>query len=163
VSKAFGSDEAASLAPRVFTGLGGLTAQRLSTAMRVGEGIAGIAKLFQLHPVFWPRTYVDLKVQLEADRVRVALRACPALEESDGLTWFAGLNGASDRALDAIAHAVDRRARCRLAHVRPDEQFAYEIVIDPRAEPAADADEVVLAKFSSGATFVLTPTRAPQR
>jgi hypothetical protein len=161
VSQAFGPEEATTLGPRVFTGLGGLTAQRLSSAMRVGEGMEGIAKLFQLHPVFWPRTYVDLDVQLEVDRVRIALRPCPAFEEADGLTWLAGLSE-SDRALLAIAQAVDRRALLVPVRVRPGERVAYEIVIDPKAVSAADPEEVVLAKISSGATFVFAPTRSPR-
>ncbi len=112
-SQAFGSAEAATLGPRVFTGLSGITAQRLRDAMAVGDGAAGIAKLIQLHPVFWPRTYVDLTVELMDDeRVRFALGPCPALEESDDLTWFAGLGGPADRALDTMVQAVDRRARC---------------------------------------------------
>ena len=159
-SQAFGSAEAASLGPRVFTGLSGITAQRLRVALAVGDGAAGIAKLIQLHPVFWPRTYVDLRVELtEDDRVRFALGPCPALEEVDGLTWFAGLGGPADRALDAMVQAVDRRARCMPTGVRPGERFAYEVVIDPDAEPATDADEVVLAKFSTGSAFVFVPRR----
>ena len=120
VSQAFGSAEAAILGPRVFTGLSGITAQRLRVALAVGDGAAGIAKLIQLHPVFWPRTYVDLSVELtEDDRVRFALGPCPALEEGDGLTWFAGLGGPADRALDAMVQAVDRRAdACPPASVR---------------------------------------------
>jgi hypothetical protein len=160
VSQAFGSAQAETLGPGVFTGLGGLTAQRLSATMGVGESAVGIAKVFQLHPMFWPRTYVDLGVQLEdSDRVRVALRPCPALEEGDGRTWFGGLGGPSDRALDAIAQGVDPRARCFPVRVRREERFAYEIVIDPQATPAVDPDEVVLAKISTGSRFVFTPGR----
>jgi hypothetical protein len=160
LTQAFGTAESSTLGPRVFTGLGGLTAQRLCAAMGVGRGVVGIAKLFQLHPMFWPRTYVALDVQLEdRDRVRVALSRCPALEEEDGMTWFAGWGGPSDRGLDAIAQAVDPRARCVPVRTRREERFAYEIVIDPEAEPATDPDEVALAKFSTGATFVFTPRR----
>jgi hypothetical protein len=160
LSQAFGPAEPRALGPRVFTGLGGLTAQRLHAAMGTGQGGAGIAKLFQLHPMFWPRTYVDLDVQLEdRDRVRVALRACPALDEGDELTWFAGLGGPSDRGLNAMAQAVDPRARCVPVRLSREERFACEIVIDPDAEPAMEPDEVVLAKFSTGSAFDLSPRR----
>ncbi len=43
--------------------------------------------------------------------------------------------------------------------VRLGERFAYEVVIDPETAPATDADEVVLAKFSTGSTFVFAPRR----
>ena len=159
-AQAFGQAEAATLGPRVFTGLGGITAQRLSVAMNVGEGPVGMAKLLQLHPMFWPRTYVGLEVDLEEDqRVRISLRSCPALEEEDGLTWFAGLGGPSDRALDTIVQAVDRRARCVPSPLRAGERFAYDVVIEPDAEPATDPDEVVLAKISTGSAFVFSPRR----
>ena len=162
-AQAFGWAEAATLGPRVFTGLGGITAQRLSVAMGVGEGAVGIAKLLQLHPMFWPRTYVDLEVELgEDEQVRVSLRTCPALEGEDGLTWFAGLGGPSDRALDAIVQAVDPRARCVPSRLRTGERFAYTVEIEPDAEPATDPDEVVLAKISTGSAFVFSPRRRPQ-
>ena len=161
--KAFGWAEAVTLGPRVFTGLGGITAQRLSVAMGVGEGAVGIAKLLQLHPIFWPRTYVGLDVELgEDEQVRVSLGSCPALDEDDGLTWFAGLGGPSDRALDAIVQAVDRRARCVPSPLRPGERFAYDVVIEPDAQPATDPDEVVLAKISTGSAFVFSPRRRPR-
>jgi hypothetical protein len=119
-----------------------------------------IARLLEFHPMFWPRTYVDLRVEVVDDaRVRFALGACPVLDEADGFTWFAQLGGAADRALDAIVHAVDPRASCHAVPTRDDERFAYEAVIDPTAPPATEAPEIALAKISGGAAFVFSPRR----
>jgi hypothetical protein len=141
--------------------LAGITAQRLLPAMGIGERDAtGIAKLLQVHPMFWPRTYVDLRVELVDDaRVRFAFGPSPMFDEADGYTWFAQLGGATDRALDAIVQAVDRRASCRAVPTQDDEGYAYEAVIDSAAPEATEPDEVLLGKISTGAAWVFTPRR----
>ncbi len=138
-----------------------MTAQRLVAALEIEtHDAAAIAHLLRLHPMFWPRTYVDLRIEvLDDERVRFALGPSPILDEADGFTWFAQLGGAGDRALDAIVHAVDPRAACYPVATRGDERFAYEAVIDPNAKPRPEANEIALAKISGGATFVFTPRR----
>ena len=166
VADHYGEETALALIPQIFTGLAGMTAQRLVPVLGIGAaGTAdadarAIAKLLRLHPMFWPRTYVDLRVEVVDDAtVRFALGPCPVLDEADGFTWFAQLGGAGDRALDAIVQAVDPRAACRAVATRGDERFAYEAVIDPLARPATEAPEIALAKISGGATFVFSPRR----
>ena len=161
VSERYGEDAALALVPQIFTGLAGMTAQRLVPVLELTERDAhDIAHLLRLHPMFWPRTYVDLRVEVVADdRVRFALGPCPVLDEADGFTWFAQLGGASDRALDAIVQAVNPQAACQPVATRGDERFAYEATIDPAAAPAQEAQEIALAKISGGATFVFTPRR----
>jgi hypothetical protein len=161
VAQRYGEEEAARINPMVFTGLAGLTAQRLRTAMKVdGDGADAIAKLLQLHPVFYPRTYVDLAVEVVADdRVRFAILESPVFDEADGYTWFTQLGGASDRALDAIVQAVNPRACVVPTAVRAGERFAYDVVIDPNATPAREAPEIGLAKISTGATVEFSPRR----
>jgi hypothetical protein len=161
VSQHYGDAEAAAINPQVFTGLAGLTAQRLRDALRIdGDDAWAIAKILQVHPVFFPRTYVDLRVEVVDDqRVRFAMDACPALDEGDGLTWFAQLGGGADRALDAIVQAVNPRAACRAVATRDSERFAYEAVIDANATPAREAPEIALGKISTGASVTFTPRR----
>lgn len=161
VSQRYGEEIALELLPQIFAGLAGMTAQRLVPVLEIEERDAdAIARLLRLHPMFWPRTYVDLRVEVLDDaRVRFALGPCPALAEGDGFTWFSQLGGAGDRALAGIVQAVNPRAECRPVATRADEQFAYEVVIDPTAKPATEPAEVALAKISGGATFVFTPRR----
>jgi len=161
VAQAFGEDKATAAAPGVFTGLAGLTAQRLVPAMKIGgDGADAVAKLLQVHPMFWPHTYVKTSVAvLDDDRVRFALLPCPALDEDDDYTWFAQLGGDGDRALDAIVQAVNPRAVCHAVATAGAERLAFEAVIERDAEPAREAPEIGLAKFSSGASFVFTPRR----
>jgi hypothetical protein len=161
VTERLGADVATELNPQVFTGLAGLTAQRLRSAMGIdGADATAMATLLQIHPIFHPRAYVDLRVEVIDDaRVRLAFGACPALDEDDGFTWFAQLGGDADRALDAIVQAVDPRASCHAVATRADERLAYEAVIDPAAPPAPEAPEIALGKISTGATVVFTPRR----
>jgi hypothetical protein len=161
VSQHYGDAEAASINPQVFTGLAGLTAQRLRDALAIDrDDAAAIAKVLQVHPVFFPRTYVDLSVEVvDDDRVRFAIGPCPALDEGDDLTWFAQLGSQADRALDAIVQAVNPRASCHSVSLQGSERFAYEAVIDPTATPASEAPEIGLAKISTGATVTFTPRR----
>ena len=161
VSQHYGDAEAATINPQVFTGLAGLTSQRLRDALGIsGDDANAIAKILQVHPVFYPRTYVDLTVDVvDTEHVRFAIGACPALDEGDALTWFAQLGGDADRALDAIVQAVNPRAACHAVATQGSERFAYEAVIDPNATPAREAPEIALGKISTGATVVFTPRR----
>jgi hypothetical protein len=165
VSQHYGEAEAAAINPQVFTGLAGMTAQRLRDAMGIdGNDAPAIAKILQVHPMFFPRTYVDLSVELidgglDGERVRFAIGPCAALDEGDGLTWFSYLGAESDRALDAIVQAINPRARCHAVAPLGSESFAYEAVIDPNATPASEAPEIALAKISTGATVTFTPRR----
>ncbi len=160
VAQRFGEEEAARINPMVFTGLAGLTAQRLRTAMKIdGDGADAIAKVLQIHPMFFPHTYVGLTVDVVDDRVRFAILDSPVFEEADDYHWFAQLGGAGDRALDAIVQAVNPRASVTATAARPGERFAYEAVIDPNATPAREAPEIGLAKISTGATVEFSPRR----
>ena len=112
-----------------------------------------MAKLFQLHPAFLPRSYVDWRVTLTGPRsARLALGDCAALREGDACSWLAGLTAAPHRALDAIAAAGDPRARCRPVPAE-DARLAWEVVVDPAAEPWPDPPELALARISRGAAF----------
>jgi hypothetical protein len=163
VAQHYGEETALELLPQIFTGLAGMTAQRLVAALDLESDAVGMARLLSLHPMFWPRTYVDLRVeQLEDARVRFSFGPSPAFDEADGFTWLSQLGGAGDRALDAIVYAVNRRASCHAVATRGDERFAYEAVIDPNATPATEAPEIALAKLSGGASFVFK-TRRPVR
>ncbi len=161
VTQHYGDEEAATINPQVFTGLAGITAQRLRDAMGIeGDDASAIAKILQLHPMFFPRTYVDLSVVVtDDDRVRFAIGPCAALDEGDGLTWFAHLGDGADRALDAIVQAINPRAACHAVATTGTERYAYEAVIDPAAMPAREAPEIALAKISTGATVTFTPRR----
>jgi hypothetical protein len=161
VAQRYGDDEAERMRMPMFTGLGGLTAHRLRAAMAIdGEDSTAIARVLQLHPLFHPRAYVDLRVEVEDDAtVRFAIGACPVLEEVDRWTWHADLDAPRHGGLDAIVRAVNPRASVVSVAPRAGERHAWYAVVDPTADPAPEAPEVGLARISTGASFAFTPRR----
>lgn len=160
IADRWGVEAAREIAAQQFIGSAGVAAERVAPAMQIAAGASrdadldAIAKLFQLHPAFYPRAYVDFDVQRTGDTVRCAIRDSGAFHEGDAFSWFA-LLGESDEAhpaLDAIVHAVNPRARCRRIDIAGT-RVAWSVEIDPSAEPSAEAAAVSLAKMSKGATF----------
>jgi hypothetical protein len=154
-------DEAAAreIAAQQFIGSAGVAAERVGAAMHIaGNDLDAIAKLFQIHPAFYPRAYVDLHVARDRDAVRCWIGDGPAFREGDAYSWFALLadSDAPHPALAAIVRTVNPRARCRTVAV-PGARVAWSIAIDPTAEPAPELPAVGLAKLSKGATFRFVP------
>jgi hypothetical protein len=158
--KRFGDACIPRLARKQWTGIAGLTAERLQRAMKIeGDGIDAVAKIFQLHPAFHPRTYVDFNLEISGpSSARLQIRPCPALEEGDGYSWFAHLGSEAHPALDAIARVANPRARCLPVACERDRR-AWDLVIDPNADPSPEPAEVQLAKISTGAAIVFERRR----
>jgi hypothetical protein len=148
------------IAAQQWTGIAGLTAERLHRALSLGgDDAEAIAKVLQLHPCFHPRDYVDLRVGLEDGGVRVAFGECAAFQEGDDCSWLAHLGEEPHPALDAIARAVNPRASCIPTQARGDERLAFRVQIDSDAKPHPEARDVELAKVSKGAHIVLQRRR----
>lgn len=154
-----GEEVARELARGGWTGAAAIGAWRIKRALGLGEGIEDVAEVFRLHPHFLPRTYVALAVEVTGERTaRISVGPCPALEEADADSWFGGLTEAGHPALEAIATLVNPRARLRPAE--PGEaRFAWEVVLDPDAEPRPEPPEMRLARMSRGVDFELMPRR----
>jgi len=157
MAERWGDEVAGEIAALQWVGIAGLAAERVVAALGIdGDGLDAIAKLFQVHPAFHPRAYVDLHVERAPDAVRCWIGECAAWSEGDPYSWFARLGAEPHRALETMAQCVNRRARCRPLSV-PGARVAWSVVIDPDAEPALEAPEVALAKLSKGATFRFAP------
>jgi hypothetical protein len=155
--------DAAELGRAQWTGIAALTSERLAKLLKIsGESIEDVAKIFQLHPCFFPRTYLDFQVEITGPQsARIGIRDCDALEEGDAHSWFAGLTSAEPHsALDAIAGAINPRARCHPVASPKAARLAWEIVIDPASTPQQPPQELNLAKISRGASFEFEQRRA---
>jgi hypothetical protein len=160
VEQHFGESFAREVGRQQWTGMAGLAAQRLHRGMGVpGDGPEAIAKVLQIHPCFHPRDYVDLRVAAEDGGVRLAFGDCPAFQEGDAHSWFAGLDERPHPAIDAIARAVNPRASSAATAAGPGERLAFRIDIDPDSEPHPEPPDVKLAKLSRGASLVLERRR----
>jgi hypothetical protein len=160
IAERFGEAAAVELGRRQWVGSAALGAVRLRRALGLeGGGIETVAKVFQLHPHFLPRSYVDLRVDVTGPgSARVTIADCPGRYEADGLSWFAGLTHAHSPALDALAGAIDAQARCVPVEAG-DDVLAWDIVVDPEAPPQPEPPELALARMSTGADFELIQRR----
>lgn len=171
VAQRWGDTEAAEFGSGVFTGVAGIGAERLRRELRVtGDDATAIAKVLQLHPVFFPRSYVSPLIEIvDATTLRFALLDAPCFEEVDPYSWFhtfeADGHAPEDGhgALDAIAFAVNPCARSRRVATRSGERHAFEVRIDPASEPQRQAGFVSLAKISTGATVTFIPRTEVRR
>ena len=161
IAQRFGDEQAVELGRKQWVGIAALAAHRLRAELGIeDDGIEAIAKVFQLHPHFHPRTYVDLRVEVTGARsARLTLGDCPAFGEGDAYSWIAGLADAPHPALDAIAGAINPHARCRPAPVAATGTRAWDVEIDPDAKPQEEPRELGLARISRGADFELIQRR----
>jgi len=162
IARRYDDDAADELGRRQWIGAAALAAHRIRDALAIqGDGIDAVAKVFQLHPHFHPRSYVDWRVSVTGKRTaRLELHDCPALQEGDRYSWFAGLEAASHPALDAIAGAINPRARCVAVRDPGVARLAWDVDIDPLAEPQDDPPELKLARISRGANWQFEQRRA---
>jgi hypothetical protein len=159
VDRRFGAGAAAEIGTRQWIGSAAVGAHRLRRALGLGDrdDIAAVARVVQLHPHFLPRTYVDLHVEVTGERsARMVFGPSPAFAEGDGYSWFAGLTAEAHPALDALVGTVNPRARCRPVPQPAPHQIAFDVVIDPGAEPRPEPAELGLARISTGLDFELT-------
>jgi hypothetical protein len=141
------TEEAVEALDRQFTGVAGVVADRIHRALGLGTGATDLATTFHLHPAFHPRAYVAWDVAVDGASVRLSLGDCPARDERGFASWVTGLADGHDRALQAIAAAVDPRWR-----VAPDGPDRWAVTLGEDA--AEELPEVKVARFSTGATHV---------
>jgi len=155
VAQRMSPEVASEIGPRVLAGVVPVTATRLARAFDIDGGdAAALARVLLLHPSLQPTGYVDATVeQIDENTVRLAFGPSAIFDEDDDHTWLAGLGGAGDRAVGALARALDPRFVATHVFPRDGEVHAYEITLDPDTEPRLEEPETALARFSGAATF----------
>jgi hypothetical protein len=135
-------------------GSAGVASRRLRAALGIaGDDVDAVLKVLQLHPAFLPGY-----LRFDLDRVgpargRLAIRDCDALAEGDPWSWYALLDATPHPALDAMVQAVNPRARCVPAAPPAGARYAWDVVIDAAAEPAAPRPEVGMVEATGTARF----------
>ncbi|MET9492233.1 hypothetical protein [Nocardia sp. NPDC006630] len=143
------------IARKQFTGIAGLTSERLRNALKLGDDPASLAKVLRLHPALNPAAYVAAEVSSETyggERV-VELRLdrdCGAC--TDG-AWPELLDADHLEPLNALVRGVNPRFR---AEVRAADDRALTIEIGLAATPFPEVSEVAITRFSTGAAFDFT-------
>ena len=152
VERRHSTEDAVTVAGRQFTGVAGMIAGRLRAALGLGADLDAVATVFELHPAFHPRAYINWHVGSDGDRVLLELGDCDALAEESTESWITVLADGHDTALTAIARGVDPRAEVVAIEASPGRRAAWEVRIGQ--EPAVEHPDVTLTRFSSGAAFV---------
>lgn len=143
-------DQAREICRKQLVGVAGIAAERIHRALDLGGGRPGALRTLALHPLLNPAAYVD--ADLDADRG--LLRVRPGAAHEDG-AWIA-LCGPQDRsALQAVVRAVDSR----LDVVVEGHPEAWTATL-AEGEPAQEADEVAVTRFSTGSAFAFEPRRS---
>jgi hypothetical protein len=159
-----GAEVAEDVVRGAWLGCAPAASRRVRDALGIpGDDAAAIAKVLQAHPAFLPG-YAALRVEAPGpDRVRLAVADCDALAEAGPRGWGALLADRPEPALDAMAQAVNPRARVAAVTPRGDERGAWEIRIDPSAAPAPEPPEAAMVSGSGTAEFRFTRRRALRR
>jgi hypothetical protein len=123
-------------------------AERLAAALGLtGGGVEAVARVLALHPALPPGVAAELELKGERG-ARLALSGPRELLDAGAPGWLGLLAAGEARPIEAIAQAVDARARVRAG---PDHTFAIEL--DPRAEPAPQPQSAALTKLSTVAAW----------
>ncbi len=127
-----------------------------------GDDIETMAKIIQLHPHFYPRTYVDLRVDITGpNSLRISIGDCPALQENVLHNWFSQLGREPHPALESMVAHVNPRARCHSVDNTGDAPLAWDVVIDETNEPLEEPMEMQIARSSKGVNFTFEQRRLP--
>jgi hypothetical protein len=141
-----GRDSATDFGRRQFAGVAGVVAARLRDALDLPPTLAGAGRVLALHPGLQPYEYVRGDVDLDGDRLTVALDRNSAAM-ADG-AWPSLLDGDHLGPLDAMVWAIDPHLRCEA--LSDDGSLFVEVVRDAVEAPLSD--DVALTRFSTGAT-----------
>jgi hypothetical protein len=149
-----GVEAAIELSRRQFTGVAGVTSERLGNALGLPPTLAGAARMLALHPGLLPYEYVRCDVSLD-DRLTLRLDRDSAAT-IDG-AWPAMMGGDHLAPLDAMVRAIDPQLRCEA--ISDDDALVIEVVRSDGETP--ESDDVVLTRFSTGVTHRFEPRGTP--
>ena len=134
-------------------GVAGIGAERIARALgllETADPVAAAVRLLAVHPLLNPAAYVT--ASLSADAVEV--RRSPAHADD---AWISLCGPSWTAALQAVVRAVDARLDVVVAGLG-DGAWRAQVVVGE--EPAPEADEVTVTRFSTGAGFVFEPRRS---
>jgi hypothetical protein len=145
-----GSDTvlADSICTRQLIGLAGLGAERIHRALTLPDGIDGVLRVFELHPLFNPVGYVNAETHAQ-----LHVHRSPA---HDDAAWISLCSPESVQPLQAIATAIDPHIHVQISGDSTD----WIVELSESATAATELPEVAIAKVSGGSTFEFQPRRS---
>ncbi len=147
-------DELLRIRRKQLVGLAGIAGERLAAALRLRDAddpVRAAVRLLAVHPLLNPAAYVS------ADAVgsSVLVRRSPAHEDD---AWIALCGPEWTAALQAVVRALDPHLDVEVRGTSNAAEWLLSVV--RRDEPAPEAEEVAVTKFSTGTAFVFEPRRS---
>jgi hypothetical protein len=136
-----------SVGTRQLIGVAGLGAERIHRALSLPDGIDGVLRVFEFHPLLNPVGYINAETH-----GRLHVRRSPA---HDDAAWISLCSPESVQPLQAIATAVDPRVHVQVSGTSTD--WTVEL---SEIDTAAKELPEVAAKVSGGSTFEFQPRRS---
>jgi hypothetical protein len=137
--------QALEIATRQLVGIAGIAAERIARALGTDDPMRVLA----LHPLLNPAAYVDATI----DGATLTVRPSAAWEDA---AWITLCGPGRERPLQALLRGVDPHLDVEVEG--SPEHWSATVVRRP--EPAPEADEVAVTRFSTGSTFRFEPRRA---
>lgn len=142
------TDAVADIVRKQFTGIAGLTSERIRDALGLGDDDAALARVLGLHPAWNPLRYTGARIDLSEIGVRVRLpKRSGAIQDQ---VWPSVIDAAHLAPLEAMARGVNPRYA---AHVVGDTDEQLAICFLRADKPFVEAGEVAITRFSTGADF----------
>lgn len=143
--RASDDDHALEIATRQLVGIAGIAAERIARALATDDPMRVLA----LHPLLNPAAYVDAAV----DGATLTVRPSAAWDDA---AWITLCGPGRERPLRALLRGVDPHLDVEVEG--SPERWTATVV--RRSEPAPEADEVAVTRFSTGASFAFEPRRS---
>jgi len=140
-------------------GAGWVASERLVDALGLdGGGVDALATVFALHPALPPGFERTVDVDAHGGRVRLEMTPLAGgLLDPANPGWLGLLARVERGGIEAMAHAVDRRAQ--LADVAvSDSNVVIELAVDESAEPAPEPPELAFMRLSGTSSWVFDAT-----
>jgi hypothetical protein len=136
--------QAADIATRQLVGIAGIAAERIHHAL-----VTDALETLRLHPLLNPAAYVDATFTDSS----LSVAASPAHDDGG---WITLCGPDSVRPLQAAVRAVDPHLDVEVTGTATE----WTATVVRRDEPAPDAEEVAVTRFSRGVTFSFEPRRS---
>ncbi|MGY0535898.1 hypothetical protein ACW14X_00170 [Nocardioides sp. YJ-D4] len=134
-------------------GVAGIAGARLARALSLPPDTKGALRLLALHPMLNPAAYVSVEVEADAMTVR------PSAADEDG-AWVSLIGPEWFIPLRVAVQALDAHFDVEVRSVGDAVDDGWRVEIVRRTEPAPEADEVTVVRFSTGADFAFEPRRS---
>ena len=135
---------------RQLTGIAGLAAYRLARALDLPRDEGGALQLLTLHPLLNPSAYVTAEIEDNS----LVVRRSPA---HDDQAWISLCGPDWLDPLQAAVRVLDAHLDVEAASTQDD---GWRVRVVRRDEPAPEAEEVSVAKISTGTDFSFETRRA---